>query len=63
MSNQERGVAPARAREDFVDEATIAGFVGRVEPGDHVSLAVVLWSVGLSLVLLLGASLWWVAGH
>jgi hypothetical protein len=51
------------ARRDFVDEETIATFVGKVEPGDHVSLAVVLWSVGLSLVLLVGSSLWWVGTH
>jgi hypothetical protein len=61
MSEQTAGARTAR--EDFVDEQTIAAFVGRVEPGDHVSLAVVLWSVGLSLVLLVGASLWWVGTH
>jgi hypothetical protein len=50
-------------RDDFVDAATIQSFVGRVEPGDQVHLAVVLWSVGLSLALVVGASLWWVATH
>jgi hypothetical protein len=63
MSEQMTGGARRRVREDFVDEATIARFVGQVEPGDHVSLAVVLWSVALSLVLLIGASVWWVATH
>jgi hypothetical protein len=63
MSEQISGAAPARVRDDFVDEATIARFVGQVEPGDHVSLVVVLWSVLLSLALLIGASLWWVGTH
>jgi hypothetical protein len=52
-----------REREDFVDEATIKGFVGRVEPGDEVSLTTVLWSVALSLALLIGCSVWWTLTH
>jgi hypothetical protein len=52
-----------RRREDFVDEKTIGEFVGKVEPGDEVSLAVVLWSVGLSLVLLVATTIWWVTTH
>lgn len=52
-----------RVRGDFIDEATISGFVGRVEPGDHVSLATVLWSVALSVALLAGCSLWWAVAH
>lgn len=52
-----------RRREDFVDERTIGEFVGKVEPGDEVSLAVVLWSVGLSLALWAGTTIWWVTTH
>jgi hypothetical protein len=52
-----------QVRDDFVDAETIAGFVGEVEPGDHVPLAVVLWCVGLSLALIIGASIWWSATH
>jgi hypothetical protein len=62
MSEQSGGVRQ-RAREDLVDEPTVRRFVGRVEPGDQVSLAVVLCSVALSLALVIGASLWWVASH
>jgi hypothetical protein len=46
-------------RGDIVDEDVIRQFVGRVEPGDTVSTAVVVWSVVLSIVLVLAASLWW----
>lgn len=62
MAEQHAG-ATGRVREDFVDEATIAGFVGRVEPGDRVSTATVLWSTGLSVALLVACSLWWVLTH
>ncbi|HET9094209.1 MAG TPA: hypothetical protein VFN36_03895 [Solirubrobacteraceae bacterium] len=46
-------------RGDIVEEDVIRQFVGRVEPGDTVSTAVVVWSVMLSIVLVLAASLWW----
>jgi len=46
-------------RSDLVDEEVIRQFVGRVEPGDSVSTTVVVWSVVLSIVLVLAASLWW----
>ena len=46
-------------RGDIVDEDVIGQFVGQVEPGDSVSTAVVVWSVVLSIVLVLAASLWW----
>lgn len=46
-------------RGDIVEEDVIRQFVGRVEPGDAVSTAVVVWSVVLSIVLVLAASLWW----
>ncbi len=62
MADRNTQVAAA-VREDFVDEATIAAFVGKVEPGDHVSMATVLWSTGLSVALLVACSLWWVLTH
>jgi hypothetical protein len=46
-------------RGDIVDEEVIRQFVGQVEPGGAVSTAVVVWSVVLSIVLVLVASLWW----
>jgi hypothetical protein len=46
-------------RGDIVEEDVIRRFVGQVEPGDAVSTAVVVWSVVLSIALVLGASLWW----
>jgi hypothetical protein len=46
-------------RGDIVEEDVIRQFVGRVEPGDTVSTTVVVWSVVLSIVLVLAASLWW----
>jgi hypothetical protein len=46
-------------RGDLVDEEVIRQFVGQVEPGGPVSTAVVVWSVVLSIVLVLAASLWW----
>lgn len=46
-------------RTDIVDEEVIRQFVGQVEPGDSVSTAVVVWSVVLSIVLVLATSLWW----
>lgn len=46
-------------RGDIVDEEVIRQFVGQVEPGGSVSTAVVVWSVALSIVLVLAASLWW----
>jgi hypothetical protein len=46
-------------RGDIVDEDVIRQFVGQVEPGGSVSTAVVVWSVVLSIVLVLAASLWW----
>jgi hypothetical protein len=53
--------APARAtsRSDIVPAEVIQTFVGNVEPGDNVSLAVVLWSVALSLVIIFAATAWW----
>lgn len=46
-------------RGDLVEETVIRQFVGKVEPGGEVSTAVVVWSVLLSIALVLAASLWW----
>ena len=46
-------------RGDLVDEEVIRQFVGQVEPGGSVSTPVVVWSVVLSIALVLAASLWW----
>ena len=46
-------------RGDIVEEDVIRQFVGKVEPGGPVSTAVVVWSVVLSIALVLAASLWW----
>jgi hypothetical protein len=46
-------------RRDFVDAEVISQFVGKVEPGGPVSTTVAVWSVALSIALVLAASLWW----
>jgi hypothetical protein len=46
-------------RRDFVDEEVIRSFVGRVEPGGEIGTALAVWSVVLSIALVLIASLWW----
>jgi hypothetical protein len=51
------------SRGDLVDEQVIQQFVGRVEPGDEVGLPLVLWTIGISLALLVGATIWWVSTH
>ena len=56
MGMTERGDS---RRGDIVDEDVIRQFVGQVEPGDSVSTTVVVWSVVLSIALVLVASLWW----
>ena len=50
-------------RGDFVDEEVIRALVDRVEPGGAISTAVAVWCVVLSIVLVLGASLWWSLAH
>ncbi|MGH9298930.1 MAG: hypothetical protein ACRDZT_03340 [Acidimicrobiales bacterium] len=46
-------------RSDLVPAEVIAAFVGKVEPGDSVSLAVVLGSVLVSLLVIFGSTAWW----
>lgn len=46
-------------RGDIVEEEVIRQFVGQVEPGGPVSTAVVVWSILLSIALVLAASVWW----
>ena len=47
------------ARSDIVPEEVIRQFVGKVEPGDHVSLGVVIASVAFSLLVIFGTTAWW----
>jgi hypothetical protein len=49
----------ATTRSDIVPAEVIQTFVGNVEPGDDVSLAVVLWSVAFSLVVIFATTAWW----
>lgn len=49
----------AGARSDIVPAEVIETFVGNVEPGDHVSLAVVLGSVAFCLVVIFATTAWW----
>jgi len=53
--------APAAptARSDIVPAEVIQTFVGKVEPGDHVSLSVVLGSVAFSLLVIFATTAWW----
>ena len=51
--------AQATSRSDIVPAEVIQAFVGNVEPGDSVSLAVVLWSVAFSLVVIFATTAWW----
>jgi len=46
-------------RSDIVPVEVIQSFVGKVEPGDHVSLAVVIGSVVFSLLVIFGTTAWW----
>jgi hypothetical protein len=52
-------VQQPEGRRDFVDEKVIQSFVGRVEPGGEIRTALAVWSVVLSIALVLAASLWW----
>ena len=55
----DRPPAQATSRSDIVPAEVIQAFVGNVEPGDSVSLAVVLWSVAFSLVVIFATTAWW----
>jgi hypothetical protein len=46
-------------RKDLVDQAVIAQFVGKVEPGGEVTLATVLGTVAFSLLVVFGTTAWW----
>jgi hypothetical protein len=49
----------SKQRSDIVPPEVIQTFVGNVEPGDHVSLAVVIGSVVFSLLVIFGTTAWW----
>jgi hypothetical protein len=46
-------------RSDIVPAEVIQSFVGKVEPGDHVSLAMVIGTVVFSLLVIFGTTAWW----
>ena len=59
MSQSGSNQGTAAGRRDLVDQAVIAQFVGKVEPGGEVSLAAVLGSVAFSLLVVFVTTAWW----
>lgn len=47
------------SRSDIVPAEIIQSFVAQVEPGDHVSLALVLGSVAFCLLVIFATTAWW----
>jgi hypothetical protein len=59
MSQSGASEMKSTRRKDLVDQAVIAQFVGKVEPGGEVTLATVLGTVAFSLLVVFGTTAWW----
>ena len=59
MSQSGASEMKSARRKDLVDQAVIAQFVGKVEPGGEVTLATVLGTVAFSLLVVFGTTAWW----
>lgn len=47
------------SRSDIVPAEIIQSFVAKVEPGDHVSLTLVLGSFAFCLLVIFATTAWW----